>query len=167
MRHKASLLLGLFTAIIWFAGQALASPREEVFNTPQSKIGRDIGAWIESLGRPADCNVEKGGLNRHSGEPVVFVTLTYPEVVGKFWLNSVAGNSLLVEMVTESRSFLDTLDLPFSVDDRSTWTTLGKPVSSDDSVVRFSDCAEWGCSHIEITTNEQSFELLNWSWEAD
>lgn len=164
---KLAYVFGLLIALPVVADYSPASPREDLFDTPQRIIGGDVSGWMKRLGRPDDFNIEKGSPNPHSGEPVILVTLIYPDVEATFWVNAARGDSILLSMETSSPSFLESLDLPFSVSDRSSWTVLGEPLVDDGSIVRYRDCGDHLCSHVVIRTSEESFASLTWSWDVD
>ena len=160
-------MLGIIIACSAFAEYTPAGPREDIYYKPIRELGNNITGRMNSLGTPADFRVKKGGSNPHSGEPVILVTLVYPDVEATFWLNGAKGDSILIRMMTATPLFLERLALPFSVLEKSTWTALGEPAGTEESTVRYRYCGDSLCSYLEITTNEGVFVEMTWIWEID
>jgi len=167
MRHKVACLFGLFISFLLFSQSSVAGSRDDFFYAPQQQIGRDIASWLQSKGKPATFSVEEGGFNLHSSEPVILVTLEYDDVQATFWLNGGRGDSILLYLETSDAGFFQTIDLPFSVLDASTWSVLGESISTEDETVSYRDCGDHLCAHIHIVTDDGAFSSLRWVWEVD
>ena len=165
--RKLIFLAGLLVVSPVGGDYSPAGPREALYYAPQRILGGDILGWMKMLGRPTDFRIKKGRANPHSGEPVILVTLVYPEVDATFWLNAAQGDSMLLSMETSSSIFIDSLGLPFSISDRSSWGVLGEPIFDDGSEVRFRDCGDHLCSHVTIRSKQEAFHSLLWSWDVD
>ena len=165
--RKLLCVIGLLITSSVGADYSPSGPLEKLFHTPQRVIGGDVSGWMKRLGQPSDFQIRKGDPNPHTGEPVILVSLVYPDVKATFWLNAARGDSMLLSMESNSADFLESLDLPFSVSDRSSWAALGEPVSEDASHSRYRDCGDHLCSYVEIRTSEKTFLSLAWSWDID
>lgn len=160
-------LLAIFLVCPVFADYSPAGPNEELFYRPVHKLGGDISAWMSNVGSPDDFAVASGCVNPHTGEPVILVTLNYPGVQAVFWLNAAQGDSNLLKISTGSLAFIESLGLPFAVNDPASWSVLGEPIEEDASSIRFRDCGDHLCSSLQINSDRGSFSSLVWTWDID
>jgi hypothetical protein len=165
-RHLINTI-GYLTVCMASANSTHADPYEDIFYIPYQTPGGNIESWIDFLGEPPNRNIEDVISNPHTGEPVEIVSLIYPNVVATFWLNKIGGDSILLEMKSDSPAFLDNLNLPFSIRDRASLTALGDPISVDQSSIVYRDCGDAHCAYIKFRISSDSIVGLDWSWEVD
>ena len=178
----ALLLSG--SSIAQTAGSQRTSAKARAIFAPIDQIGPSLDIWIEKYRDEYDFEVHTEGTDPETRRPIILFMFQLPDVQALFGFYALSEDSELLLLLAENREFLESLDLPFDIDDIDSLEVLGRPDgdhkrdpdaphprgdvhltdSYHDRELAFEHCTDDSCSEMIILIEDDEIIQIVWQW---
>jgi len=152
--------------------------KAEAVYAPIDRIGSTLDKWVQKYGSEYDFDVESGGSDPNTYQPIILLAFQLPGVHAAFGFFALSDDSELMFLFAKNRQFLELLELPFDIDDLDSVEILGPPdydyevqdkalfedVDYDREMV-FKYCRGSECSDMMLAISDGAIVGIVWQWE--